>query len=186
MSADLTLSRLIHDVEGVEIISENKNPSHVEAAQWYVRVLGWPVFPLKPRGKTPLTAHGFKDASRIPEVISEWWQQWPDANLGAPTGPTAAGGIGFDVVDIDGPVGMATLEDFAGELDVRAVAFTPGDGVERKPGRHLYTPATGDGNATKFAPGCDYRGLGGYVVLPPSVALHGVRYAWIEPPEVER
>lgn len=25
---------------------------------------GWPVFPLQVRGKAPLTAHGFRDASR--------------------------------------------------------------------------------------------------------------------------
>jgi len=39
-----------------------------------------------------------------------------------------------------------------------------------------------------FAPGCDYRGRGGFCVLPPSIALHGVRYAWLEAPEagVER
>jgi hypothetical protein len=180
VSADLSLSRLIHEFEGVEIISDVKAPSHLEAAHWYARTLRWPVFPLVPRGKKPLTTHGFLEASTDMDTIYAWWHRWPDANLGTPTGPD---GCGFDVVDIDGPTGMATLEQFAAELDVRAVAFTPGDGVERKPGRHLYIPATGDPNATKFAPGCDYRGAGGYVVLPPSVALHGVRYAWIEGPK---
>lgn len=179
MTTEPDLSTVLHEVEAVEVISAVKSPSHSDAALWYARVYRWPVFPIVPRGKKPLTAHGFHDATTDTAQILDWWRQWPDANLGTPTG---AEGCGYDVVDIDGPAGMASLLEFRHELDVKAIAFTPGDGVERKPGRHLYIPATGDGNATKFAPGCDYRGDGGYVCLPPSVALHGVRYAWIDEP----
>lgn len=182
MSIDdaLDLSRILHDVEAVEIIGRT-DINMRDAALWYSRVLRWPVFPLVGRGKKPLTTHGFHEATTDTAQILEWWTRWPDANLGVPTGAT---GCGFDVVDVDGPVGMTTAQQFLDELDVRAIAFTPGDGVDRKPGRHLYVPASGDGNATKFAPGCDYRGAGGYVCAPPSVALHGVRYAWIQAPEV--
>ncbi len=42
---------------------------------------GKPVFPLKPLGKTPLTEHGFKDATTDQEQIQAWWKEWPDANI---------------------------------------------------------------------------------------------------------
>ena len=56
------------------------------------------VFPIKPRGKTPLTNHGFKDASTDPEQIRAWWTRWPDANIGITTGKAS----GFWVLDLDG------------------------------------------------------------------------------------
>lgn len=189
MTSPLDLSRLMHDFEAVEVISDKPNPSAREAALWYVRMLRFPIFPCVPRGKRPLTAHGFHEATTDTAQVLEWWTRWPDANLATPTGPTTHGGCGFDVIDVDGAVGHATLAGLVDELpEVRAVAFTPGDPTKAngEPGRHLYVDATGDGNATRFAPGLDYRGQGGYVVLSPSMALHGVRYAWIEMPEVGR
>ena len=49
--------------------------------------LGWAVFPVQPRVKAPLTAHGFKDASTAEAVNRGWWMRWPDANLGVATCP---------------------------------------------------------------------------------------------------
>lgn len=179
----LPMSNLLHAVEAVGII----RPEPVDmraAALWYADKLGWPVFPLKARGKTPLTRNGFKDATLELAAIHAWWTDTPDANIGVPTGP-APTGCGFDVIDVDGDIGIASMQQLAGELpQVVAIAFTPGDGMQRRPGRHLFTPATGHGNTVGFEPGMDYRGAGGYIVAPPSIALHGVRYAWIERPEV--
>jgi len=67
----------------------------LEAALAYVR-RGWPVFPLKPRDKVPLTEHGFKDASTNEDTIRSWWGQYPEANIGLATGVA-----GFFVVDTD-------------------------------------------------------------------------------------
>ena len=61
----------------------------------YASRLAWPVFPLKPHGKDPLTAHGYKDATVDEKQIREWAKKWPDANIGIPTG------IRFWVLDID-------------------------------------------------------------------------------------
>jgi hypothetical protein len=55
--------------------------------------LGWPVLPLK--GKVPLNEHGSKDATLNPDQAREWWEKWPDANIGIATG------LRFFVVDID-------------------------------------------------------------------------------------
>jgi hypothetical protein len=41
---------------------------------------GWRVFPC--RGKTPLTHHGFKDATTDPEAIEVWWRKFPTATIG--------------------------------------------------------------------------------------------------------
>ena len=53
------------------------------------------VFPCK-QNKSPHTANGFKDASRDPRQVSQWWTHWPDAKIGyLPC--TAGGAICVDV-----------------------------------------------------------------------------------------
>lgn len=36
--------------------------------------LGYPVFPCLPGGKTPLTPHGFQDATTESAQIDAWWK----------------------------------------------------------------------------------------------------------------
>lgn len=43
---------------------------------------GWPVHPLQPRSKVPLTEHGFQDATTDLDQITKWWTQWRHANIG--------------------------------------------------------------------------------------------------------
>lgn len=142
-----------------------------------IAAAGVSVFPLQPRGKIPLTANGFKNATTDLEQIAAWWQQWPDANIGTPTGIT------FDVVDIDGTAGLRTMYSGAvplvDTLTVLGVALTARDG-----GRHLYVPASGRGNKAALYPAVDYRGVGGYVVAPPSIGGSGRRYRWTRPLEL--
>lgn len=196
---DQQLSDLIAAVDAAEVVSKAKTIDMGASALWYATRLHWPVFPLKPRGKKPVTAHGFKDASTDAEQVRAWWTATPEANIGIPTGPVADGGCGYDVVDIDGRPGLASWAKLKhatcppgccadvfcpalGPFDIRATAFTPGDGVERAPGRHFYIEATGRGNGAALAPGIDYRGTGGYVVAAPSVGLSGARYSWLALP----
>jgi len=144
------------------------------AAPWYARH-GIAVFPLQPRTKVPLHgSRGFKDATTDPATVERWWRQHPQANIGMPTGAR------WDVIDIDGPLGYASLASMKDEgivPDILARAWTP------RGGQHLYIQPTGDGNAASLRPGVDYRGTGGYVVLPPSVGPNGLIYDWITPPE---
>jgi len=51
----------------------------LRAALVYAERFGFAVFPCKPRGKTPLTEHGCKDATRDTARIREWWERLPDA-----------------------------------------------------------------------------------------------------------
>lgn len=144
---------------------------------------GWMVFPVRPGQKTPLTAHGLHDASTDTDVLRGWWQRWPDANIGLPTGRR------FDVIDVD-PGGLGWLADLRVDpdttVDVHGLVSTP------RGGQHLYVTPTGSRNHVNLAPGVDYRGTGGYVVAPPSRldahALHGevptwpLRYDWLALP----
>ncbi|MEB3367384.1 bifunctional DNA primase/polymerase [Saccharopolyspora mangrovi] len=142
-------------------------PRLLEAALAYAE-WDWPVFPCQTGGKTPLTANGFKDATTDPATIRQWWVRWPTANVGLATGHR------FDVIDIDRPDGTWSwdaLRDSDSVPPIHGVATTQASGT------HLYIEPTGDGNLTKVRPGIDYRGIGGYVVAPPSVGEKGA-YRW--------
>lgn len=143
----------------------------LQAALWYVG-RGISVFPLKPGEKVPATRHGFKDATTDPEQVRAWWADTPAYNIGLPTGHM------FDVIDIDGPPGYASL------LEVRERELIPeqllGKAITPR-GCHLYVPATGDGNAAGLWPGIDYRGKSGYCVAPPSRSINGM-WLWCDPP----
>src|SRR5579872_2615637 len=62
---------------------------------------GWPVFPCQwqqgPARKRPLTPNGFHDAVTDSERINIWWQTWPDALIGVPTGR----GSQLVILDVD-------------------------------------------------------------------------------------
>jgi hypothetical protein len=184
----------------VRSIKPSKPINLPAAARYYVSVLGWPVFPLKPRGKTPMTTHGFLDATLDLAKVNKWWRDEPAANIGLPTGPHPLG-IGFDVIDADGPEGVEAWNrlkhrhcpsgcsveafcDATGGFQVVAEAFTPGNSsVGRGPGRHVFIQASGRGNTTRVGgQPIDLRGAGGYVVGVPSVNLVGSAYAWLKAP----
>jgi hypothetical protein len=139
------------------------------AAQSYTQ-LGMPVFPCEPGGKRPLTAHGLHDASTDPTLVSSWWTRWPNANIGIPTG------VAFDVLDADGDEGCDELERLVG-----CDGIVPGDPIVWTPnnGLHCYFAPTGLGNRARFAPGLDWRGRGGYVIVPPSIGANGLPYTYV-------
>lgn len=129
--------------------------------------LGWPVFPLVPREKTPLTRNGFKDASTSHDQIVDWWRTHPEANIGVPTG------LVFDVLDIDGAIGLASLDE---RLGFRYRHQGP-VGLTGK-GWHLLFAPTGQPNGANLIPKVDFRGKGGYIVVPPSIHPLGHQYRW--------
>jgi Bifunctional DNA primase/polymerase, N-terminal len=144
-------------------------PSEFEAALGYAQQ-GIPVFPTNPLDKKPLINGGFKNATTDETQIRDWWQRWPNAMIGTPTGPAS----GMWVTDVDqDPIknidGMATLTKLIaqyGELPKTLMTVTP------RGGRHLIF-AWDNGveirNSTgKVGQGIDVRGEGGYVCLPPS------------------
>lgn len=136
-------------------------------------VSGIPVFPCTAGGKRPAVAGGFHAASSDPELVHRWWSAMPAANIGMPTG--AATGLVVVDVDVHGSVnGYAALDSAqrAGLLNGwEAAVRTPSGGL------HLFFPA--DMNIEQRSwqsarAGIDFRGDGGYVIVPPSLrALDG-------------
>jgi hypothetical protein len=127
-------------------------------------------------GKHPLGAlvpRGLREATCNRARILAWWSQHPQANVGLATGHR------FDVLDLDGPQGVAALRSFATEhgitLPARGPVVRSGRAEE---GWHYYLAPAGLPRRPRLLDGVDYQALGGYVVAPPSRHATGNRYAW--------
>jgi hypothetical protein len=170
---------------------------------------GWPVMPLHyplsgPRGlrcscgdpecgsdaKHPireLAPNGLKNATTDEKIITEWWERYPSANIGIPTGADA----GIVVLDVDANSGgftsLAEEEKKYGELPRTAKAITGSGGwhlIFKHPGRRVMNSVGAKGWLR--LPGVDIRGDGGYIVAAPSKHITGGNYAWdISPKLVE-
>jgi Bifunctional DNA primase/polymerase, N-terminal len=159
--------------------------SCAQTAQVYA-ALGFPVVPLHAArpggactcpdpscpdpGKHPRLAGWKRLAAVDPATVGEWWQRWPQANLGLATGRR------FDVLDLDGDQGAEALRaalSIAPAEHQGPVARTGGGGW------HLLYRPTGLGNRVKLLAGMDWRGRDGLIVAPPSQHASGHRYTWV-------
>ena len=121
--------------------------------------------------KHPLVRHGINDATTDPAQLERWWRRWPRANLGLATG------VVFDALDVDGPVGLASLRQLARTVGLRL----PGPLVATGGGGwHSWFAPTGLGNRPpRGVPHVDWRGIGGCVLAPPSRHISGGTYRWL-------
>ena len=141
---------------------------------------GISVFPCVPKGKKPLTRHGYKDASLLPEQIEKWWGKWPDANIGIPTGQGALYVLDVDIgAEKDGETSLAELEAEHGKLPATVRARSGGGGY------HLYFFPTDspirNSNGENGWVGkrdLDFQGDGGHIIAPPSRHASGEVYRW--------
>lgn len=135
---------------------------------------GWPVFPVisnadgmpladKER-KAPATPRGFKDATTDTDQINKWWEENPDYNIGM-----CPEDAGFAVIDADPGANLAPL-DLPPTYQVR----TP------RGGKHLYFIGTCPPTINRLGPHIDTRGVGSYILLPPSI-VGGKGYEQINP-----
>lgn len=137
--------------------------------------LGWSLIPLKPGSKEPLIS-SWKEFQKVPpstSQVSDWFRQWPNANVGIVTGTVS----NLAVIDADGTCGKNSLK----ELNLTS----PTVSVTGSQGRHLFYAYPSDEslrNSVKKLPGLDVRGEGGYVVAPPSLTTR--RYSWLRAPSV--
>lgn len=139
------------------------NNKLLKAALWYADQ-GFYLIPLKPRGKSPVTPNGYKNASKDPEQIKEWWRKYTNANIGLLTGKIND----FIVFDIDGEY----PEEFP------KIPVTPT--VKTYRGVHYYLEypkGISIPNKIKFkGKDVDIKSDGGYIVAPPSIHPEGSEY----------
>lgn len=129
----------------------------------------WRIFPCK--DKRPLTPHGLKDATKDPDIIREWWEKWPDAQVGVPVGMNT----GTFVLDVDrpnGPATLAALEKMYGQIPETCKARTPSGGLHY----HFLLPQDVQlkNSAGQLGVDLDIRTDGGYVIVQPSPL-----YCWL-------
>jgi hypothetical protein len=125
-------------------------------------------------GKVPLVPWR-KYQTELPseqEVIDWWSKRWPQANIGMATGSLS----GVAVLDVDDLA--ARKQAFqSGGLDSTPTVFTGKAGGTHF---HLKWPGYEVKNFARKMPGLDFRGDGGYVLLPPSRHELGAQYRWAE------
>ena len=139
---------------------------------------GVPVFPCTSYGKRPATEHGFHDATTNLDQIEAWWRQSPGANIGVPTG-AASGAVVVDV-DVHGPVDGRASFDRAHRAGLvhgwELLVRTPTGGM------HAYYPATPGSEQRSWQAaraGIDFRGDGGYIIVPPSAVTGAGSYEFV-------
>lgn len=156
----------------------------------YYASLGLAVLPLKPPripgqkkpGKEPMTAHGVKDATTDQDVISQWWDNCPDANIGIATGSRSGGLVVIDL-DIDEDRGLNGYEVLREWQQERGEFPETWQSITGRGGYHLfYRDAARNSNRAALYEGVDIRGENGYVVAPPSVHENGRLYEWEQGP----
>ncbi|MGZ0213399.1 MAG: bifunctional DNA primase/polymerase [Actinomycetales bacterium] len=128
---------------------------------------GVPVFPCTAGGKRPAVAGGFLSASSEPESVHRWWAAMPSANIGMPTGAAT----GLVVVDVDVHSSVNGYDALDGAQ--RAGLLEGWEAAVRTPsgGLHLFFPADRNSEQRSWQSartGIDFRGDGGYVIVPPS------------------
>jgi hypothetical protein len=170
-----------------EYLETGRGTKTYQAARAYGRC-GLPIFPVyevavdgrcacndpdcKNVGKHPRTPDGLKDATADLDRISNWWQKWPDANVGIATGVAS----GLFVLDVHGAERQKNLE--GKDLPTWTPRVQTDDGVQiyfAYPGGRLSSKAG-------ICAGLDLQADGGYVLAPPSRHASGVVYEWLVPP----
>jgi hypothetical protein len=129
---------------------------HLPTAALKIAGKGKPVFPCKP-DKSPYTPRGFKDATTNPGPVAGYWERYPDAKIGMPTGLHSAIGV----LDVDR---LEALGELPRELPETLTIRTPSGGLH-----YYFNHVDGLTNKRGSLPdGIDIRGEGGYVIVPPS------------------
>lgn len=154
-------------------------------AEIVIEAFGWRVFPVG-RDKVPCIKGGCNAASRDPEIIAGWGQQFPEANVAVPTGAES----GIFVIDCDRDDALERL---------RRLGRLPDTLIARSHrGVHLYFLHCGgrvvnrsgklvERSSSRYRSdrwveieGLDIRGDGGSITVPPSVHASGREYQWID------
>ena len=130
------------------------------------------MFPVAPNSKAPLTAaapKGYKNASNDPIQVSQWWTQYPDANIGLNLVDS-----GLVCVDVDSYKENCVADDLhlLNQLPETLVQKSARGGTH-----HIYSCEATHSFAGQLGEGIDLKHKG-YILLSPST-FSGSRYAWV-------
>lgn len=150
---------------------------------------GFRVFPLCPRGKTPLRGGWQGVATDDPDEAYSLWKRWAptkDANIGCATGKQV-------LLDFDSDEALRIFTELAEARGGIPETVAAKSGRPGGHGLHLWFELPDDlaeqvgirtvGSPTvcgKKIEGFDVRGKGGLAVLPPSVHPSGDAYRWLD------
>lgn len=142
----------------------------------YARI-NWPVIPIAPAGKRPVSPHTVYSATTSTDKIAEWLEATPNANIAVPAGAP----IGAFVIDVDyrngGYESLAELTLEHGEFPVTVHSRTAGRGEH-----YLFQLPKDVTLVGKLRRGIDVLSTGRYFLVEPSVNAEGGRYHWINSP----
>ena len=136
------------------------------------RERGYLVIPIIPKEKKPLVDwKKFQTKKMSNSQIMEWWETWPDANLGIITGAKS----GVVVIDCDSSDSVRQINKILRGYDLSSIPQ-----VKTGKGVHFYFkhPGCKVPSRAGIQPGLDVRGDGGFVVAPPSIHSSGKKYKW--------
>lgn len=155
----------------------------LDFAVYYSQVLGWAIFPLVPHDKHPITKNGLNDATTDIRQIEKWWENNRQYNIGLSCGKS-----GFGVIDLDSQLAIQRWHLILDALGYSNIQTPIADTAK---GEHWYFQQPDERKMTNAQKGkksdgtidiekIERRGVGGYVVLPPSIHPTGVIYTWRE------
>ena len=157
------------DLAGEHVAALHKTDARDLALSYARRGLAvFPCVPAGPKRKRPLIERGCRAAICDGEAIRRWWRRWPDALIGMATGRCSAAVV-LDV-DVKNPAanGFDTLADLGfAILPETRITHTPSGGLHlwfEPPMAELRN--TGGARGRGIGPGLDWRGDGGYVIIP--------------------
>lgn len=159
--------------------AEPAPPSAMLTAALEYSANGWEVFPLA--GKVPLISRrdggrGVLDATGDADVITRWWTNWRDANIGGRI-PEAL--VMLDTDPRHG--GEANLQRLASEHGGLTATLTSASGRGDGGLHRWFLHPGGTVSAARLPPGVDLKVSTGYAVLPPSVHPDsGMPYRWVD------
>ncbi len=133
--------------------------NHLAAVEYVGR--GMHVFPLTPQSKIPATPNGVHGATLDVPTVDGWWSFNPRYGIGLACGPS-----GLLVVDVDRRAGFSSADEALGHLHLphTYTVSTPSGGWH-----FYYWQSDALGNSVdRLCQGVDTRGVGGYVVAPPT------------------
>lgn len=142
--------------------------------------LGWRVMPILPGKKKPRLDEWPTAATTDPDLIAQWWTNWPDHGIGLVCGSES----GFFALDVDprhsGDEVLRDYEQANTSLPETVQAITGGGGSHYLWAWPALEPGQTIGNsAGKIGSGLDVKSTGGYIVVAPSIHPDTAsRYEW--------